>query len=134
MDESGHVIDYVQRSVRVEVATGEGGPPEGTKLRGLSRCLFCGNTVNDSQLREQSRNHGLNPIPLVTVVQGRNGRVYLSSHEAGLDQVPKLLPRPWLEQPLPENARWFSPPGYGLTTYRDLFTPRQLAALTTLSR
>ncbi len=34
---------------------------------------------------------------------------------------------------MPENPRWFSPPLYGLKTYGDLFTPRQLVALTTLS-
>ena len=34
---------------------------------------------------------------------------------------------------MPENPRWFSPPLYGLTTYGDLFTPRQLVALTTFS-
>ena len=34
---------------------------------------------------------------------------------------------------MPENPRWFSPPLYGLKTYGDLFTPRQLVALTTFS-
>jgi len=34
---------------------------------------------------------------------------------------------------MPENPRWFSPPLYGLKTYGDLFTPRQLMALTTFS-
>ncbi len=32
---------------------------------------------------------------------------------------------------MPANPRWFSPPLYGLKTYGDLFTPRQLVALTT---
>ena len=32
-----------------------------------------------------------------------------------------------------ENPRWFSPPGYGLPLFRDLFTPRQLVALSALS-
>jgi putative DNA methylase len=39
----------------------------------------------------------------------------------------------WLDQTLPDNARWFSPPGYGMRTYRDLFTPRQLVSLTCFS-
>ena len=34
---------------------------------------------------------------------------------------------------MPENARWFSPPLYGLTAFGDLFTRRQLVALTTFS-
>ena len=34
---------------------------------------------------------------------------------------------------LPVNPRDFKTPNYGLTTYGDLFTPRQLVALTTFS-
>ena len=34
---------------------------------------------------------------------------------------------------MPENPRWFSPPLFGLKTYGDIFTPRQMATLTTLS-
>ena len=34
---------------------------------------------------------------------------------------------------MPENPRWFSPPMYGMKSYGDLFTPRQLVALTTFS-
>ena len=37
----------------------------------------------------------------------------------------------YLQAELPKNPRWFSPPAYGLSTYYDLFTPRQLVALTT---
>ena len=126
------VIDHGLKSVRFDVKTGEGTPPEGTKSRGLTRCLFCGNTINDAQLREQSRNHGLAPIPLATVVAGISGRVYLPPRDSTAGQLTQRA-TPWLDSPLPDNARWFSPPGYGLTTYRDLFTPRQLIALTTFS-
>jgi putative DNA methylase len=31
------------------------------------------------------------------------------------------------------NPRWFSPPDYGMPNFKDLFSPRQLVALTTLS-
>ena len=34
---------------------------------------------------------------------------------------------------MPENPRWFSCLLYGLSTWGDLFTPRQLVALTTFS-
>ena len=37
------------------------------------------------------------------------------------------------ETPLPNDPRNFWTPAYGLTTYGDLFTPRQLVALTTFS-
>ena len=42
-------------------------------------------------------------------------------------------PVPFLEQPITNDRRWFSPPLYGLPNFADLFTPRQLVALTTFS-
>ena len=38
-----------------------------------------------------------------------------------------------LQAATPNNPRWFSPPLYGLMTFGDLFTPRQLVALATCS-
>jgi putative DNA methylase len=36
-------------------------------------------------------------------------------------------------QKISENPRWFSPPDYGLPAHKDLFTARQLTALTTFA-
>ncbi|MGJ5814849.1 DUF1156 domain-containing protein [Paludibaculum fermentans] len=127
------VIDHALKRVRFEIGSGQGSPPGGTKLRGRSTCLFCGNTISDAQLREQARNHGADPIPLATVAEGKRGRVYLRSPE--IEELQEVAPAtPWLSQPLPGNARWFSPPGYGLLTYRDLFSSRQCLTLTTLGK
>jgi putative DNA methylase len=61
------------------------------------------------------------------------GRVYLAPtpemEAIALTAQPEWKP----EVAMPENPRWFSPPLYGLKTYGDLFTPRQLVALTTFS-
>lgn len=126
------LVDHPNKKVQFALKVGEGTPLQGTKQRGLSRCLFCGNTINDSQLREQSRKHGLEPIPLAIVADSPTGRTYIAS-DARYSWGINAPPTPWLDQCLPSNARWFSPPGYGLSTYRDLFTPRQLIALTTFS-
>ena len=124
------VVNHATRTVRFEVKTGPGSPLEGTKQRGRSRCIFCSNTITDAQLREHARNHGTEALPLAIVAEVGSGRIYLPPSEDVGVQV-QAPPTPWLDAPLPDNARWFSPPGYGLTTYRDLFTPRQLLALTT---
>jgi putative DNA methylase len=126
------IIDHALKRVRFDVKTGEGGPPEGTKLRGHTRCLFCGNTISDAQLREQSRNGGTDAIPLAVVAEGKSGRIYLRPDEE-TDAPLEAPPTPWLDQPLPDNARWFSPPNYGMTTYQSLFTDRQLTSLTVFS-
>ena len=70
---------------------------------------------------------------LAVVAEGTHGRVYLAptpEHEA---VARKAQPEWKPEVAMPNNPRWFSPPLYGLTTYGDLFTPRQLVALTTFS-
>jgi putative DNA methylase len=125
-------VDHSAQTVSFEVKTGDQRPPEGTKLRGASTCIFCGNVMNDSALRKQAVEFGLASIPLAVVVEGPRGRTYLGSEAAHLPDIPRCETA-WLDQLLPDNARWFSPPGYGMKTYRDLFTPRQLLALACFS-
>ena len=70
---------------------------------------------------------------MAIVAEGQRSRVYLAptlDHEAIAEQArPEWKP----DVAMPDNPRWFSPPLYGLKTYGDLFTPRQLVALTTFS-
>jgi len=125
------VIDHSLKKLRFEVRTGPGTPREGTKLRGRSECLFCGNTISDAGLREQAKRSGIGSVPMAVVVERRRERIYLPTQVAELGT--DAIETPWLDQPLPDNARWFSPPGYGLPNFKDLFTPRQLITLTTFS-
>jgi putative DNA methylase len=70
---------------------------------------------------------------MAIVAEGDRGRVYLAPtpemEAIALTAQPEWKP----EVAMPENPRWFSPPLYGLKTYGDLFTPRQLVVLTTFS-
>lgn len=125
------VIDHSHKTVRFEVKTGSGVPRQGTKQRGRSECLFCGNAISDASLREQAKSRGIGSLPMAVVVEGRRGRIYIPTNGDEFELPPSDTP--WLDQPLPDNARWFSPPGYGLPTFKDLFTPRQLATLTTFT-
>lgn len=70
---------------------------------------------------------------MAIVAEGARGRIYLepSSEQEAVASTANPEWKP--ELAMPENPRWFSPPLYGLTTYGDLFTPRQLVALTTFS-
>ncbi len=128
------IIDQRAKVVRFRVRKGKANVPSGTKLKGKSRCLICGiDNATDAILREQASAHGIAEQPLALVAEGSNGRVYLDPLERDSATELRLPDAPWLRQNLPDNARWFSPPGYGLKTFRDLFTPRQLVALTTFS-
>ncbi len=71
---------------------------------------------------------------MAIVAEGNRSRIYLApapEHvKASTVDAPEV---PEVDQPLPKNPRWFSPPDYGMPNYKDLFTPRQLTALTTFS-
>lgn len=116
-----------------------GNPPveakDGTKLgRGANfNCLFSNTPIQPKYIYEQAQAGNLGQRLMAIVAEGKSGRVYLSGNE--LNEEVALSARPeWKPEALmPENPRWFSPPMYGMKTYGDLFTPRQLVALTTFS-
>ena len=70
---------------------------------------------------------------MAIVAEGDRGRVYLAptpEHEAA---ALNAKPSGSLDTDCPRTRAGSRPPPYGLTTYGDLFTPRQLVALTTFS-
>lgn len=117
-----------------------GKPPEaaksGTKVsaKGANfRCLVSGAAISAPYVKEQGLSGKIGARLMAIVAEGTRGRVYLSPlalHE-DIVQHAKVAWKPTTA--MPDNPRWFSPPLYGLTTYGDLFTPRQLVALTTFS-
>ena len=70
---------------------------------------------------------------MAVVAEGQRGRIYLSptAEQESIAQHAKPTWRP--ETLLPINPRDLRTPGYGLTKFGDLFTARQLVALTTFS-
>jgi len=121
--------------VRFMVCMGEGVPPEPPKLgRGAKfRCLCCGNVTEDAYIKSEGMAKRMGAQLMAIVAEGKGERIYLAptpDHEAvATSAQPTWGP----EQQMPENPRWFSPPAYGFKTYQDIFTPRQLVALTTFS-
>ena len=70
---------------------------------------------------------------MAIVGESPRGRVYESpsiEHELAAEiERPEELP----SGAMPRNPRWFSPPAFGMEEFSDLFTNRQLLALTTFS-
>ena len=129
------VIEGDSYRFTVQVGTPTEGAKNGTKLsRGANfQCLLSETPIESKHIYSEA-NAGRMGVKLMAIVaEGARGRVYLAptaEHEAIACQAqPKWKP----EVSMPENPRWFSPPLYGLKTHGDLFTPRQLVALTTFS-
>ncbi|WP_419616995.1 DUF1156 domain-containing protein [Thiolapillus sp.] len=124
-------------SYRFEVRVGK--PPaeakNGTKLgRGANfRCLLSGSPIEPKYIYAEARAGHMGQRLMAIVAEGNRGRVYLAPTEKHEDIASQARPEWKPEVEMPANPRWFSPPMYGMTIYGDLFTPRQLVALTTFS-
>ncbi len=96
-------------------------------------CLFSHTPISYHHIRKEGQNGHMGQRLMAIVAEGTRGRVYLSPSEeqVAIAQLAKPTWNPSIQ--LPDNPRDFKTPNYGLTTYGDLFTPRQLVALTTFS-
>ena len=107
----------------------------GTKLgRGANfQCVMSGSPIAPDHIYGEANAGRMGERLLAIVAEGERGRVYLSPTKA-METIALQAEPEWKPQvAMPENPRWFSPPLYGLKTYGDLFSPRQLVALTTFS-
>ena len=118
-----------------------GAPPDpeaaksGTKLsRGANfQCLMSATPIESGHIYSEAKAGRMGARLMAIVAEGDRGRVYLAPSPEHAAVALKAKPEWKPDVAMPENPRWFSPPLYGLKTYGDLFTPRQLAALTTFS-
>jgi putative DNA methylase len=108
----------------------------GTKLaRGANfRCVMSGAVIDDPYIKAESMAKRMGERLMAIVAEGERGRVYLSptsEHEILARQAkPKWKPDQEMNR---DTANLVSGRGYGFFTWSDLFTPRQLVALTTFS-
>ncbi|MCY4234707.1 MAG: DUF1156 domain-containing protein [Cyanobacteria bacterium MAG CAR2_bin_4] len=106
---------------------------EGTKAgRGANfRCLFSGAAIIPEHVRKAGATGELSQVLMAIVAEGERKRIYVApteEHEQrALSAKPEWKPR----TVLPDDGRAFTTPNYGMTTFGDLFTDRQLVALNT---
>lgn len=107
----------------------------GTKLaRGANfRCLMSGLPISPEYIYAEAKAGRMGERLMAVVAEGARERVYLAPTPEQEAPSPKAKPQWKPDVAMPENPRWFSPPLYGLRTFGDLFTDRQLVALTTFS-
>ena len=113
-------------------------PPDKAKgttagKRAAFLCLISGTPIDYNYIRAEGKAGRLGQKLLAIVAEGPKGRVYLDPNEDAQSAATRVEPSWKPDMPLPDNPRDFKTPNYGLTTYKDLFTPRQMIALTTFS-
>lgn len=127
------VVDRATRTVRFDVRTGEGVPRDGTVNRRGARCLVCDSPTPFDHVRAEGRAGRMSARLMAIVAEGQRGRVYLPATDEHVRISESAEPSWRPESPLPHNPRDFKTPNYGMKTFADLFTPRQLVALTAFS-
>lgn len=127
------------KTFRFEIRSGKPDAPDavaqGTKLgRGANfRCLFSNSPIEPQHIRAEAAAGRLGARLLAVVVEGPKKRLYLPARDEWEELAASARPRWEPDGDMPDNPRWFSPPAYGMPRYSDLFTRRQLTALTTFS-
>ncbi|MBU2763750.1 DUF1156 domain-containing protein [Acidithiobacillus caldus] len=133
---------YVQPVVegdRYRFTVKVGTPPEEAKAgttagkRAAFICLISGSPIDYKHIRAEGQAGRMGQRLMAIIAEGTRGRIYLSPTEEHIVIAQSARPEWSPEMGLPNNPRDFKTPNYGLTKFGDLFTPRQLVALTTFS-
>ena len=125
------VVEPANMTCRFELRTGKGQPREATVGRRGGTCLLTGSPIPLDHIRSEGRAKRLGTRLMAIVAEGNGTRVYLPPRPEDEAVFAKAVPAWRPDTSLPEQALGFRVQGYGMTTHADLFTPRQLVALTT---
>lgn len=133
VDRQAKTISYRIRhkGTKAEIAAAKDGTKAG---RGANfRCLMSDTAITPDYVKRMGRDGKMDQTLIAIVAEGHRSRAYIAptvEHERlALSAKPKWEP----ETSLPNDPRNFWTVDYGLTTFGDLFTDRQLVALNTFS-
>jgi putative DNA methylase len=96
-------------------------------------CVACDALVPVSHIRDEFKAGRGGAALMAVVAEGKRQRTYCPPNEVHIEAAQVEKPADTVDGTIADNPRWFSPPAYGLTAFSDLFTGRQLTALTTFS-
>jgi len=125
-------------SYRFTVNTGQPKDPEaaenGTKLaRANFRCLVSGAPITGDYIKAEGRAGRMGARLMAVIAEGDRGRVYLAptlEHEA----IARMAPPTWRpDVVISGSTQYLGVKPYGMERFDQLFTNRQLVALTTLA-
>jgi putative DNA methylase len=122
-----------EKTVHFHVRRGTGKAPEGTVNRRGARCIVCGSPVGFEFIRSESRSKRMGSQLMAIVAEGFRGRLYLEPNEKHIQVAQSAQPTYKPTGEIADNPGHTNVYRYGLTTFGDLFTNRQLVALATFS-
>lgn len=128
------LVDRDDKAVSFEVQNHNYGIPEsGTVNRNGAICLACSSTSSLAYVREQALAGNMKEQMVAIVAEGTRGKLFLSPTTEHIRIAQSCEPAWRPPGTLPRQARSISVQAYGFLHWHQLFTERQLTALTTFS-
>ena len=128
------IIDRTAKRVSFVVQNHSGSVPEGGTVDSNGAiCIACNSAVPLSYVREQARAGKIGEQMTAIVAKGDRKRVFVSPTDAHIQTAISAEPAWQPRENLPNQAMNLRVQGYGITHWHQLFTKRQLTALTTFS-
>lgn len=118
--------------VRFDVAPGKA-TRGGTMDRKGSTCIHCGAPIDFDHIRQEAKSSRMGAKLMAVVAEGKKGRLYIAPDEAQISSANVQRPESYPDGLIATNPRDIRSHHYGMDYFSDLFTNRQLTALTTFS-
>ena len=133
VDKAAKTISYRIRhdGTKEEIAAAKLGTSAGK--RQAFRCIMSDAAIPYHHIRKAGKAGEMGQTLIAIVAEGSRRRVYVAPVEDHVRVALSFEPNRKPEALLPDNPRDFKTPNYGLRTFGDLFTDRQLVALNTFS-
>lgn len=134
------VVDRQKKKVSFQVHAGK--PPAGVRAEIASgsklakgakfKCVVCGQPADEAHIKHESLSKRMDQQLIGIVAEGYRGRAYLSPSKEQV-RIARAAEPSWSpNEPMDkESFNLVSGRGYGFFSWSDIFTPRQLAGLTT---
>lgn len=122
-------------SYHFEVNTGKipNGELDGTVARSGGTCILSKTPIPFKYIREQAKNNKMNMKLMAIVAEGKKGRVYISPTSEIEEKALAINGERFVETTISHWPGRTNVVEYGMTKFLDIFTSRQLVALTTFS-
>lgn len=93
-------------------------------------CPACGAITKDEEVKNAGKNGHINVQMMAVSILTSKGRIFIEPNEAQINAASVDVSQDLPIGSIPINSRWFSPPGFGMKEYIDIYTPRQLRLMT----
>jgi putative DNA methylase len=123
-------IDRASQTITFKVRTG-GKPPDGNVSRQGASCIATGSAIPFSYIRDEAAAGRMGQQLMAVVVEADGDRRYISPTES--DSVQVEVDRESTVRGQLQGKATVNVGNYGITEWADLYTDRQLCALTTFS-